>query len=432
MFTHCKKMTDIPAVQIAQFSLDLQSYFTTVNSLLKTKSMKIALSLLLMTFLSPVLFGQPSLTLTNPNAVAVTDAPVVVRLNQFPKIKDSKRQQLTVWIHGKEVSSQLDDLNGDGIPDELVFLADIPANQTIKARLKYVKPNKRNQFPAEVFASLILKDDAGNWNFTNEVSSTQNDMYNRLHHHGVAFETDKMAYRIYFDNKSTIDVYGKKTYRLELPDTYWYPTDEQLAQGYGDDILLVSGWVGVGTVKAWDGKKMQHINNFEKRTQRIVTTGNIRNIVESEVLGWDYEGKKTDMTVRYIQYARHRDVIAEVRTSNDIRYLATGVQQIGGGAFYNSDQLVGSWGSWHPQPDTLKYAKETVGLGLYMNEQYQPKQVIDGVNNLLLTSVKAGEVLKFHFTTVATKEIEQTINNEAAFFRYLRDWQQTLLDIQVR
>ena len=75
------------------------------------------------------------------------------------------------------------------------------------------------------------------------------DTYHNLHHHGVAVESEQMAYRIYFDKKQTIDPYCKRTPQLELAQSYWYPDDSLLAAGYGDDILRVSGTVGVGSVK---------------------------------------------------------------------------------------------------------------------------------------------------------------------------------------
>ena len=33
--------------------------------------------------------------------------------------------------------------------------------------------------------------------------------YNMLHHPGPAFENDMVAYRIYFDHRQTVDIYGK-------------------------------------------------------------------------------------------------------------------------------------------------------------------------------------------------------------------------------
>ena len=371
------------------------------------------------------------ITITNPNQTDIKDAPVVVKLNEFKKIPVKKRQNLAVFINNKQISSQLDDLNNDSIADELVFLTDLKAGESKKVTINTISDRKRIKFPAEVYVSLILKEGESK-KFVREVSSTKNDMYNKLHHHGVAMESNLMAYRIYFDNKSTIDLYGKKKYQLELADTEWYPTDEQLEKGYGDDILLVSGWVGAGTVKGWDGKKATHIDNFQLRTQRIVASGNLRIVAESEVKGWEYEGKKVDLKVRYILYARHRDIVAEVTSSTDLNYIATGVQQIGGGALFQSKQLLGSWGSWYPQPDTVKYKKETVGLGLHMPMKYGGKQVLDGVNNLIIVPCKANEVLRFNVTAVAAKEESQPIQTDKDFFKYLDGWRKGLEEIIVK
>jgi len=379
-----------------------------------------------------LLAANIKLTVTNPNSVDLKDAPVVVKLATLQKLKVNKANQLAVFIEGKQVSSQLDDLNKDGKADELVFLTDLKAGEKKKVRLKYMKDKKRINFPSEIYVSFIQKEADGTHKDVLEVSSTKNDMYNKLHHHGIAFESELMAYRIYFDNKSTIDLYGKKKHRLEIPDTKWYPTAEQLATGYGDDILLVSGWVGVGTVKGYENEKMTHINHFDLRTQRIVASGKVRSVIESEVKGWEYEGKKVDLTVRYILYARHRDVIAEVTASEDINQIATGVQDIGNGIFLESNDLVGSWGSWHPQPDKVKYPKETVGLGVYVPQQLQGKQVIYDVNNLIVFPLKKNQIHRFYLTALADKEEKNTIHHAEDFFNYLKTWSQGLQTIAVK
>lgn len=380
--------------------------------------------------LDAFLFEDATVNLSNPNTVEVNDAPVVLQLSDYKQFSHDVRKNLAVFDNNKQMNCQLDDLNKDGIPDELVFLADFKAGENRKFELRFVRDNERLSFPKEVYASLILKGDSGKWNFVNEVSSDKNNMYNQLHHHGVAFESDKIAYRIYFDNKSTVDVYGKKKYRLEIPETHWYPTDSQLLAGYGDDILLVSGWVGVGTVKGWNGTKATHIDVFDKRTHRIVSTGNIRTVVDSEVLGWAYEGKKINLKVRYILYASHRDAVAEVTTSEDIQNLATGVQQIGGGKLLKNDTLLGSWGSWYPQPDTVKYAKETAGLGLFLSSEFKGQQTDDGVNNLILVSLKKGETLRYHFIALAAKEEGQKVQNAEDFFLFLENWTKGLMQIR--
>ena len=371
------------------------------------------------TFLSAANF---KVKVTNPNDAALEAAPVVLSLDQYPKIPVEKRKELAVFVNCKQVSSQLDDLNKDGIPDELVFLVDLKAKKSQKVTIKTIYDCKRDSFPTEVYTDLILKEKDGSFKFINEISSTKNDMYNKLHHHGVAFESSMIGYRIYFDNKSTIDLYGKKKQQLELATTGWYPTDEQAAAGYGDDVLTVYGSVGVGGVRGWDGSKAVYIDKFDKRTQRIVSAGKLRTVVESEVEGWQYEGKKINMTVRYILYARHRDAICEVRASENIDNLATGVIIIKNGEMLNNKGLVGSWGTDYPVTDTIKYAKQTAGVGLYVPQTVKYKHEVEGINNLLLLNYKKGDTLRFYFTAAAMKEEKNPFTNSDQFFKYLKDW----------
>jgi len=389
--------------------------------------MKLKLFILFISLFQLTAFGRVEINIYNPNELAVKDAPVLIDLDKILRIKPAKRTQLAVFVEGKQISSQLDDLDCDGIPDELVFLLDFAPNEKRNVTIKAVNADKQAVFPAEVYADLILKESDGSFKYINSISSEKNDMYNKLHHHGVAFESELMAYRIYFDNKSTIDVYGKKRKQLEIAQSTWYPTDEQLAAGFGDDILRVSGSVGVGTVKAWNGSKALHIEKFGKRTQRIVALGNLRAVSEILVEGWEYEGKKIDMTVRYIQYARHRDVLAEITASENIDTLATGVQKILDGPLFSDNKgLVGSWGSDYPQNDTVKYQKETVGLGVYVPLQYVKKHTTDKVNNLILMPYKKGETLRFHLTTVWAREEFSSIKDEKQFFDYLKSWSNAL------
>lgn len=262
------------------------------------------------------------------------------------------------------------------------------------------------------------------------------DTYHQLHHHGVAIESDLMAYRIYFDKKQTVDIYAKRTPRLELATSYWYPSDEQLAQHYGDDILRVSGTVGVGSVKPWHNGKMTHIEPVASRTQRIVEVTPDKASMEVSVTGWQTEGKTIDMTVRYTISAHHRDMLCEVFLSAPLDSLCTGVQAIPAKqtattpkSFYkdvsSAGVLLGSWGTDFPVNDTVKYAKETVGLGVFVPAQYAAKPVADSRNNLVLFT--PATYLRFYLTTVAaTKEDNPPATTEETFFRYLQHWQEIL------
>ena len=287
------------------------------------------------------------------------------------------------------------------------------------------------------------------------------DTYHQLHHHGVAVESELMAYRIYFDKKQTIDPYCKRTPQLELAQSYWYPNDSLLAAGYGDDILRVSGTVGVGSVKYWNGKKMVHFENVAERSQRIVRQSRNSATIEVAVKDWKPSDLQTngqspsnlqtgeakhgfDLTVQYTMRAGHRDMRCDVYTNEPIEGLCTGVQTIPakGGKdtttiILPNGVLLASWGTDWPVNDSAKYAKETVGLGVFIPKQYAGSLVHDKQNNLCLLNLtgKAGRTAKrsematchFYLTCCgATKENHPVASSATEWFAYLRRWAKSL------
>ena len=265
------------------------------------------------------------------------------------------------------------------------------------------------------------------------------DTYHSLHHHGVAVESEQMAYRIYFDNKQTIDPYCKRTPQLELAHSYWYPDDSLLAAGYGDDILRVSGTVGVGSVKYWSGTKHVHIEPVAERSQRIVQQSRDKATIEVAVKQWEVEGKKVDMTVQYTLSAGHRDMRCDVHLSSPVAGLCTGVQAIPVKYTNHNSQitnlqlengvLLASWGTDYPVNDTVKYAKETVGLAVFIPKDYAGDVVSDQSNQLcllhqsIIPSIHQSASAHFYLTCVgATKEAHPVATNMTEWLTYLRRW----------
>ncbi len=262
---------------------------------------------------------------------------------------------------GREIPSQF-----DAPLRELAFVADVDG--TRKFRVEWSSEPARREYPARVHAQMWLKNEDKSLRAVDTVSSDRDNMYHRLHHHGPAFESEYAAYRIYFDKKQTIDTYGKKSPRLELAETMWYPSDEQLAAGYGHDNLRVFGSVGVGTLKGWDAAKnrMIHITKFDRREARIIARGPVRTVVEMSVEGWRYGGRRIGMVSRYILYAGHSDVQVENSITGDCDGLlfTTGVMKMAGNSFLRMGNAMAAVGCDFPENDTLKWERERVALAV--------------------------------------------------------------------
>ena len=284
------------------------------------------------------------------------DCPVVV--GDIPAWAVSAR----VMADGKSLPCQVDRALG-----ELVFLADVGDGARRFSVIFSSEPLKR-EWPKRVHAQMWLKNADKSLSAADTVASTQNDMYHKLHHHGPAFESELAAYRIYFDDKQTVDTYGKKRRQLELAASMWYPTEEQMAAGFGYDNLRVSGSTGVGALKGWDPKKqkMTHITEYSRREARIIAKGPLRTVVEMAVEGWNYGGRTIDMTSRYILYAGHGEIEVENRIDGDCKELvfSTGLMRIKENSVKRSDDWIAEWGRDFPETDTLKWERESVGMAV--------------------------------------------------------------------
>lgn len=359
-----------------------------------------------------------------------TDEPVVIRLAE---VKPAFRvQSATVTDGDREIPSQLDDLDGDRKADELAFVIDLPARSTRRLTVTLSSEKTGRSYPARVFAQMLVKDAKKQKHAPTQaitVPGTTN-FYNMLQGHGPMFESELVAYRIYFNQKQTVDPYGKFNKGLELKESQFYPTDRQLARGFGDDVLMVGNSCGVGALKGWDGTRATHIEPIASRTERILAYGPVRTVVDVEVKGWEYRGKELDMTNRYILYAGHRDLRVETFFSAPLQdeVFCTGVQNImGNETLAHSDHrgLVGSWGRHWPVTDTVKYAKETVGIATCIPRKYVGQEVKDEDNFLYTVSAPGSD--RFHYHTMFTSRKETFgYPSPEAWFAYMEEWKDGL------
>lgn len=158
-----------------------------------------------------------NVTVTNPSKMVKTDEPVVIDLSKLGSIGEIQRAVVTV--DGKEIPSQLDDTNRDCTNDELCFLLDLGKKETKNCQVQLFTEGEQAQYPARTFAELCLpsknKKLAKNRQdiYLRSISFDKKtkDVYHYVHSHGVCFESEFVAMRVYFDQRQTIDLYARST-----------------------------------------------------------------------------------------------------------------------------------------------------------------------------------------------------------------------------
>lgn len=365
----------------------------------------------------------------NPWNAEKVDEPVVIDLSSLGAGFTVK--SATVFDGTNEIPSQLDDMNGDTRADELAFVINLPASgkKTLNVTLSSLKSDKT--YPARVYAEMLFRTSKKNKYAKGYAiyADGASDTYNVQHHHGAAFESELVAYRIYFNEKQTTDLYGKFHKGLELEESQFYPTGEQLKRGFGDDVIKVNSSCGAGTLRGWDGTQSTLIKPVAVRGQRILASGPVRTIVDAEVKGWQYQNKELNMINRYTLYAGHRDAQVDVLFDAplDKEVFCTGVQNITGHADMFSDHngLVASWGTDWPVNDTVKYKKETVGLATYIPKKYVVKETSDKENFLYTISAPGKSSFRYYTSFTSCKETFGYPDKEK-WFAYVQEWKKAL------
>ena len=315
---------------------------------------------------------------SNPSKAPRTDVPVIIPLEAgWGPVATA-----IVTDGQKEIPCQLDDLDQDGTFDELCFLADLKSKENATYQVTFAAEGEPRTYPARVYAEMLIRNDKvkeknKHNNFIESITARGDcaNSYNIQHHHGVDFESELNGIRIYFDQRQTIDLYGKYQKRLELEATQFYTSKEQKAEGYGDDVLWVGNTFGLGAFRGWDGKQPTMIAPVRSRTQRVISYGPLRTIVEVFDRGWKADKDKAplNMTIRYTQYAGHRDTDVDVFFDKNVAdyTFSTGIINVKDSEeFSDKKGLRACWGCDWPSSDHENFKPETVGLGIWIPRQY--------------------------------------------------------------
>ena len=398
--------------------------------------MKQAIALLLLSMMTTTVSASRTITVSvsNPMNIARADVPIIINLAPYGEV-----QSALVTLNGQEIPCQLDDLNQDETFDELCFLANLDKKEKQQYTVTLMDEGEPRSYPARVFAEMVLsntKDKKLKKNQQNnyiESITARGDAaytYNIQHHHGVDFESELNGIRIYFDARQTLDLYGKFKKQLELKETQFYTDDDQKKMGYGDDVLWVGQTFGLGAFRGWDGQQPTLIEPVKTRTQRIISYGPLRTIVEVIDKGWQLptvnSQKPTaiNMTLRYTQYAGHRDTDVDVLFNKDVSNyrFSTGIINVKGSEeFSNKKGLRACWGTDYPSTDTVKWSRETVGLAVLVPQQNIVSEEPANKDNYVYVLKVNGRKMSYKVTYTSANE---TFGYHSAkeWFDYLKAW----------
>ncbi|MBD8489783.1 DUF4861 domain-containing protein [Echinicola sp. CAU 1574] len=251
-------------------------------------------------------------TVENNAELALTDKPLVLKRTAIPGVDDHEGK-FPLIISGRDtIPAQWDDMDGDGIWDEVFMVMDFSAKEKKKLQLAWVA--EKPKFPARTSVRFGLREGADIPVHTAQSDTLPADGlpksvgYQPYQTDGPSWENDKVGFRHYFDGRNAKDLFGKKTSQMSPEDVGInsqgaVEDNYHVMEDWGRDILAVGNSVGLGGVALMiDGEPARlgvtvndSINNVENSVFQIIEEGPVRSIIQYDYLNWETHDRSYDV-----------------------------------------------------------------------------------------------------------------------------------------
>ncbi|MDE6822047.1 MAG: DUF4861 domain-containing protein [Bacteroides acidifaciens] len=215
-------------------------------------------------------------------------------------------------LDGTYVPCQVDDIDRDGVWDELAFVYTLKGEEKVELMVEWVSVSDYPVFERRTNIRY------GKMTSPGHVEELAFDMHGKhnlprsvnypYQMDGPAWENDKIAFRHYFDGRNCRDLFGKRISEMVL-DTVGiradgYPDNTyQVLREWGCDILSAANSFGLGglalqlpdTLVRMGVESKDTVDIIDSSHFEIITEGPVRSMFRLDFIGWDVLGTKIDV-----------------------------------------------------------------------------------------------------------------------------------------
>lgn len=248
-------------------------------------------------------------------------------------------------------------------------------------------------------------------------------MYDAIYGHGAVIENPWVAYRVYMDNRQSLDLYVKQTPQLELDVTGFYTTPDQLKEGYGIDVLWAGKSIAAGSFRGLQNGEPITIDSVASRTQKVLDDHTIQ-VIDKD---WLYNGHPIQMTQTYSMLPNSRDLFVEIKLDGYLpdEVFATGIQKLESDnqGFINSDGRAASWGSNIPDKNHPEVV-EQVGLGIIVEPENVVSTEESDLNYLVKVRPNSDGIIRYRVIACGDRE-KNGFSNYTDWSKYIKSLKYT-------
>lgn len=234
------------------------------------------------------------LAVSNPTSQSRAAENVVVSVAELKRVAPdfTAASAIVKTEDARELPSQADDLDGDGEADEIAFQVELRPRQTRVLTIAYGDGVTRGDYPKRTHARFAEKFE------------------------GMGWESETTAWRLYFDPRNAIDLFGKRRPGLYL-ETFGSPGYDYHAESpAGRDIYKIGDALGIGSVGALVDGQVVKVSDVASRSWRVLADGPVRSVVSLSYKGWKVGGRAVDLVSRITVWAGERGFEHRVAAEN--------------------------------------------------------------------------------------------------------------------
>ena len=381
-------------------------------------------SSLALSFIIFLLLGTPlqSAGKFHPFTINVKNSLQLERNNQLVMVSvsaikqhynDFDENKFIIKSKGKSLPFDLVGNKDKGV--NILFQSDFKPNEQKQisfsyTNIKMVQHNKSTRAYLGIKKNYTLKDGVytgGNFESTNHVAMPKNHFpHDALYQmEGPAWESDKVAYRFYLDERNRTDIFGKSIPKMVLDivgknDLLSGNESYQSAQWWGQDIFKVGNSLGIGSVAACLNDKVVTVSGSDSVICDIFNH-NVYSTVKSDHYGWKTGKDEFIIQINYSIFpgSRLTEVIAKI--NKPIENFCTGLAKHDSTETLFSKNING-WNYmaiWGKQT----ICNDHLGIALFFNSKDLIKLAEDSVNQIVVLKPLNNQT-KYYFAAAWEKE----------------------------
>lgn len=386
------------------------------------------LSVLAIAFLAACSASEvPGFEATNPHQSPVKGKAFVLgREAVEPLVQGELSADAAVLVTdnlGRVAFSQQDDIDGDGQWDELAFMADFEAGQTLKFVFQSTPLSEMPEFPTFTnirfgYANKPYDEVESELRLKSVDSPTISAIFQM---EGPAWENDLVGFRNYYDARNGMDIFGKRVPEMVLDSAGIRGQNYHELDEWGMDVLKVGNSLGAGAIAIGVGDALYRVGPCETGSYRFIAEGAVRAVFELTYANVPVASRFYNVTHRISIYAGDHFYRSEVWVDNlqGDEVLYTGIVDMHSLPAFKMQSAGFDISGIHGQQ---AYTGETLGMGLlvpsaqFIRYQEAPAEG-EGIIQTHLVAIKLDQGLPARYAFFSGWELQDSSFADEAYFK---------------